>query len=62
MSVSENERIRGLLAEHLSKLGVKQSHISEITGISRTSICLFLSNKRRLAPKVLEKIENAISS
>jgi transcriptional regulator with XRE-family HTH domain len=55
-----NEKIKHELAKYLEKYGVKQNHISELTGLSDTTISLFLKGQRELSLSKLEKISSIL--
>ena len=56
-----NEKIKHELNEYLQLYGVKQNHISDLTGLSDTSICLFLRGQRELSLSKLKIIHSIIN-
>lgn len=60
MQLSKDD-IRCELNKYLQIHGVKQNHISAITGLSDTTISLFLKGERELSPAKLEIICSIIS-
>lgn len=56
-----NENIKYELSKYLKTYGVKQNHISDLTGLSDTTICLFLRGQRELSSSKLEKIFSIIN-
>lgn len=56
-----NEEVRTELREYLEKHGVMQKFVSEKTGLSKTSISMFLNNQRNLTEDHLKKIIDLIS-
>lgn len=56
-----NEKIRYELSNYLQIHGVKQNHISDLTGLSDTTVCLFLKGQRVLSSFKLEVIQSIIN-
>lgn len=56
-----NEKIKYELSNYLQLYGVKQNHISNLTGLSDTTVCLFLKGQRVLSPSKLEMIHSIIN-
>jgi len=55
-----NEKTRCELDEYLKNYGVKHTYIAELTGLSDTTICLFLQGQRCLSLPKLEVIYKVI--
>jgi transcriptional regulator with XRE-family HTH domain len=51
-----NENVKYELNKYLQTYGVKQNHISDLTGLSDTTISLFLRGQGELSSSKLEKI------
>ncbi len=60
MKLSKDD-IRCELIKYLQIYGVKQNHISDLTGLSDTTISLFLKGQRELSPSKLEIIYSIIN-
>ena len=55
-----NENVKYELDEYLKKYGVKHTHIADMTGLSDTTICLFLKGQRQLSLHKLDIINKII--
>lgn len=57
----KKETIRQLLIETINQVGIKSVRISELTGISTTTLSLFKNRKADLQGYELNRLENCLS-
>jgi transposase len=57
----ENEKVRAALEEHLEINGVKNKQVQKITGLSCTTVSLFLQGRREIVPEKLDVIRKWIN-